>query len=190
MILKYIIKENDLEKNINQIINEQFNLSNRLFTKLLHSKMILLNNQLIDTRKKAHLNDILELNLNYDEDNSNIVPTKMNLNILFEDDGLLILNKPAGISIHPSMMHFDTSLSNGVKYYFDSIGLHKKIRPVNRLDLDTSGIVIFAKNEYVQEMLIKQMENKSFEKYYLCLTSGLFKEKEGIEGKYFKSEIL
>ena len=58
------------------------------------------------------------------------------------------------------MLHFDNSLSNGVKFYFDQIGLKKKIRIVNRLDKDTSGIVIFAKNEYVQEshMVIQSLE--------------------------------
>ncbi len=83
--------------------------------------------------------------MNYEEENDNIVPTKMELNILYEDDGLLILNKPAGIAVHPSILHFSDSLSNGIRFYFDSIGLKKKIRPVNRLDLDTSGIIIFAK---------------------------------------------
>ena len=62
------------------------------------------------------------------------------------------------------MLHYDNSLSNGVKYYFDTIGLNKKIRPVNRLDKDTSGIVIFAKNEYIQECLISQMKKNLFKK--------------------------
>ena len=91
----------------------------------------------------------------------------MSLEILFEDDYLLIINKPAGYPIHPSMLHFEDSISNGVKYYFNSINLHKKIRPVNRLDKDTSGVVIFAKNEYIQECLVKQMKNGQFLKEYI-----------------------
>ena len=77
------------------------------------------------------------------------------------------------------MDHYEDSLSNGVKYYFDSIGLKRKIRPVNRLDKNTSGIVIFAKNEYLQEALIKQMKNKKFEKEYFALLEGNIKEDSG-----------
>ena len=99
----------------------------------------------------------------------------MNLDIIYEDDSYIVINKPAGIPVHPSMLHYENSLSNGVKFYFDSIGLKKKIRPVNRLDKDTSGIVIFAKNEYIQENLIKQMKKKIFYKEYIAICDGIFK---------------
>ena len=82
--------------------------------------------------------------------------------------------------IHPSMDHYKDSLSNGVKYYFNSIGLKRKIRPVNRLDKNTSGIVIFAKNEYIQECLIKQMTSNVFEKEYIALVQGCLNKKEQI----------
>ena len=70
-------------------------------------------------------------------------------------------------------------MSNGVRYYFDSINLKKKIRPVNRLDANTSGLVIFAKCEYIQECFIKQMTNNTFKKEYLCITEGIFDKKSG-----------
>ncbi len=178
MILRYIVKESN--KTINQIINEQFHLSNRLFSKLINSKNIFLNKKTVDTRIIANIYDEITVDLNYDEDNSNIVPKKMNLNTLYEDEGLLILDKPAGIAVHPSILHYEDSLSNGVRYYFDSINFKKKIRPVNRLDFNTSGIIIFAKNEYVQENLIRQMKLGTFSKEYLAVVEGHFKEKNGI----------
>ena len=70
------------------------------------------------------------------------------------------------------MRHFNNTLSNGVKAYYELIGLNKKIRPVNRLDKNTSGIVIFAKCEYIQEELTRQMKNKSFTKEYIALVNG------------------
>lgn len=82
--------------------------------------------------------------------------------------------------VHPSCYHFKDSLSNGIRYYFDSIGLKKKIRPVNRIDRDTSGIVIFAKNEYIQESLIRQMRQKQFSKEYIAIIEGILSEKEGV----------
>ena len=178
MLLEYTNK-NDSYICINDILFKEFHISTRLRTKLIKNKCIYVNNNICDTRDKISIGDTITVDLSLDEDNSNIVPTPMNLDIIYEDEWLLVLHKPAGIAIHPSMLHFDTSLSNGVKYYFDSIGLKKKIRPVNRLDLNTSGLVVFAKCEYIQECLSKQMENKTFKKEYLCIVSGKFKDKVG-----------
>lgn len=81
--------------------------------------------------------------------------------------------------MHPSLHYYENSLSNGVKYYFNQIGLKKKIRPVNRLDKDTTGIVIFAKNEYVQENLVRQMATGKFEKEYVAILEGILDKKQG-----------
>ena len=178
MLLEYTNKNNSYIC-INDILFKEFHISTRLRTKLIKNKCIYVNNNICDTRDKISIGDTITVDLSLDEDNSNIVPTPMNLDIIYEDEWLLVLHKPAGIAIHPSMLHFDTSLSNGVKYYFDSIGLKKKIRPVNRLDLNTSGLVVFVKCEYIQECLSKQMENKIFKKEYLCIVSGKFKDKIG-----------
>lgn len=168
MDLKYEVKDNKYS-NVKQVLKEEFNISSRLYLKLRRAEHILLNNSPIPYDDNIHINDILEIDLDFVEDNSNIVSTKMDLDILYEDKYMLIINKPAGIAIHPSIRHFDTTVSNGVKCYFDSINLHRKIRIVNRLDKDTSGIVIFAKNEYIQESLISQMKNDIFKKEYIAI---------------------
>ena len=173
MELRYIVKDNSQYKNINQILEKEFDFSTRLLAKLIKNKQILLNGFSVDTRNEISINDEIIVKLDLEEDNSNIVPTKMNIEIIYEDEWFLVINKPAGIAIHPSRMHYTDSLSNGIRYYFDKIGLKKKVRPVNRLDFDTSGIVIFAKCEYIQECFIKQMNNKTFKKEYLAVVDGI-----------------
>ena len=151
MELTYIVKE---ELNLRQVLKEHFGMSDRLVTKLKKNKRIFLNgdnNIYLDLFVKPK--DIVKINLNFEEDNSNIIPIEMKLNILYEDEAFLILDKPPKMPIHPSLNHYEDTLSNAVSYYFDSIGLKRKIRPINRLDKDTSGIVIFAKNEYVQDRI-------------------------------------
>lgn len=179
MKLKYEIKENNKGQSFNQILTNELNISTRLLTKLIKNKKISINKNICDTRNLVNLGDVLEIDFDFPEDNSNILPTQMNLDIIYEDDWFLVVNKPAGIPIHPSRLHYTDSLSNGIKFYFDSIGLAKKIRPVNRLDLDTSGLVLFAKCEYIQEAFAKQMANKTFQKEYLCLVKGFLKQKNG-----------
>lgn len=173
MNLEYIVKNNKYE-NINQILKQEFLISARLLHKLIKNQHVLLNGEIVDTRSSVKNSDIITVNLDFEEKSENIVSTSMELDIIFEDDGLLILNKPAGIAVHPSILHYEDSLSNGVKFYFDSIGLKRKIRPVNRLDLNTSGIIIFAKNEYIQECLIQQMNNNTFIKEYIAIVAGCF----------------
>lgn len=173
MKLEYIVDNLTKYENVKQVLKEEFLISDRLIVKLKNSKQIYLNNIPAFVNQKLKIEDKILVYLDFEETSDNIVPTKMNLDILYEDDGLLIVNKPPFMPVHPSMDHFKDSLSNGIKYYFNSIGLQRKIRPVNRLDKNTSGIVIFAKNEYMQECLIKQMKSGSFKKEYLALVDGI-----------------
>ena len=180
MHLNYTVQN---EINIRQVLREHFGISNRLLLKLKQNKKIYLNNSnniYLDMSVKE--NDLIKINLDFEEDNSNIVPVKMNLTILYEDDSLLIIDKPPHISVHPSLNHYENSLSNGVKYYFDSINLHRLIRPINRLDKDTSGLVMFAKNEYIQSRLT------NYTKEYIAIVIGKL-EGKGIIYKPIKRKV-
>lgn len=170
-----------IEKNITlfEILKQKLHMSERLVNKLKKNNKILVNNTIVYKNISLNFHDIIDIYINFEEDNSNIIPTKMDLDILFEDEALLIINKPANMPVHPSMLHYSNTLSNGIKYYFDKIGLKKKIRPVNRLDKDTSGIVVFAKNEYIQECLVKQMQLHSFKKEYFAIVEGILENKLG-----------
>ena len=179
MILEYVKQENDNYKTLRQVLDNKFKISYVLRLNLKRSKQIFVNDKNTYLDYELQPNDKVLVNLDYDEVCENIVPTKIALDIIYEDDALLVLNKPAGIAIHPTMRHFENTLSNGVKYYFDTIGLKRKIRPVNRLDINTSGIVIFAKNEYVHSLLSTQMQNGSFKKEYIAICTGIFDKKEG-----------
>ena len=178
MHLIYFAHKNDTS--IRQILKEYFYMSERYILKLKKNDCIFLNSEASRIYTEISAGDKLEIIEDLEEDNSNIVPaSNIKLNIVYEDEYLLILNKQAGIPVHPSMAHFDNSLSNGVRFYFDNIGLKKKIRPVNRLDKDTSGLVIFAKNEYIQECLVKQMKLGIFKKKYIAILEGILEKKSG-----------
>lgn len=178
MILEYLVNNNKYT-NIKQIAKEHFEMSERLIIKLKNKQLIFKNDLKAYINESVNLKDKISFNLDYDEDSDNIIPTQMTLDILYEDDTLLIINKPPFVPVHPSINHFKDSLANGIKYYFLNNNINKKIRPVNRLDKDTSGIVIFAKNEYIQECLIKQMKTNKFKKKYLAIIEGHFDEPNG-----------
>lgn len=178
MKLTYVITNSD--ESIKQILKNKFNMSDRFILKLKSSNSIYINDIPVFINYKIKPNDILTIIEDSKEDSSNILSNpNIKLNILYEDDFLLIVDKPSNLPVHPSILHYEFSLSNGVKSYFEKIGLPKKIRPVNRLDKDTSGIVIFAKNEYIQECLVKQMKSNIFKKKYLAILSGILEKNSG-----------
>lgn len=146
--------------NIKQIIKEEFNISDRLLRRLKANNKIFLNNHTINPNfTNLNVGDIVSITFSFDEEYDNILPVKMDLDIAFEDDYLLIINKLPNTPVHPSCNHFSDSLSNGVKFYFDSIGLKRKIRIVNRLDKDTSRSCNLCK-----EWIYTRMSNSSNEK--------------------------
>lgn len=165
--------------NVKEVLKAEFSMSDRLLLKLKKLDKIYLNGNVTSVNHPVLENDLIECYLDYEEDNSNIVPTEMPLNIIYEDEAYIVVNKPAGIPVHPSMDHYTDSLSNEIAFYFNQIGLKKKIRPVNRLDKDTSGIVISAKNEYIQECLVRQMKSKEFIKKYIAVVNGNLDNLEG-----------
>lgn len=165
--------------NVKEVLKAEFSMSDRLLLKLKKLDKIYLNGNVTSVNHPVLENDLIECYLDYEEDNSNIVPTEMPLNIIYEDEAYIVVSKNAGIPVHPSMDHYTDSLSNGIAFYFNQIGLKKKIRPVNRLDKDTSGIVIFAKNEYIQECLVRQMKSKEFIKKYIAVVNGNLDNLEG-----------
>lgn len=177
MKLSYTVKQNDSYINVLDVLKNEFLLSARLITKLKQSNNIFFNEEIAYTKKLVCANDVVSVLIDFVEDNSNIVATNIPLDIIYEDEYLLAINKPANMPVHPSMLHYEETLSNAVKYYFDTLNLKRKIRIVNRLDKDTSGIVIFAKNEYIQECLIKQMKTKELKKEYLAIVTGYLQKK-------------
>jgi 23S rRNA pseudouridine1911/1915/1917 synthase len=120
------------------------------------------------------------------EDNDNagdIVPTEGNLDIVYEDEDLIVINKEGDVVVHPSYAHYKDSLSNFLAGYYEKTGQRHVIRTVGRLDRETSGLVIFAKNRHSAALLSKQKENMSRRKEYLALCYGVFEEKEGTVNK-------
>lgn len=102
-------------------------------------------------------------------------PIEMNLHILYEDDDLLIVDKPAGVTVNSKDQ---VSLANGVAYYFKEHGIKRKVRFLNRLDRDTTGCIVIAKSGLAQSLYQQQMDDNTFEKWYMATVEGLVEADE------------
>lgn len=158
---------------ISHILRDKLHISARLLTRLKMNEKILVNGTPVFSSHIVHLGDKVEVYIDFEEED-NILPEEMQLDILYEDDYIIAVNKPAGVVVHPSSYHPNGTLANGIKFYLNN---KKKIRAINRLDRDTSGIVLFAKNEYIQELMI---QSKVIRKEYLAIVTGVMKSKKGI----------
>ena len=102
-------------------------------------------------------------------------PIEMNLHILYEDDDLLIVDKPAGVTVNSKNQ---VSLANGVAYYFKEHGIKRKVRFLNRLDRDTTGCIVIAKSGLAQSLYQQQMDDNTFEKWYMATVEGIVEADE------------
>jgi len=169
----YIEKHGD---KIRKVLVEKFDFSNRLMNKFEEEGNIYLNDKKASLDKNTYIDDVLRVDFS-DEDNI-YKENKMNLKILYEDEDILGINKPPFILVHPSKDDRIDTLANGIVWYFKDKVLKRKIRFINRLDMNTSGVVLIAKNSFGHSRLMKEMNNNIVVKKYLAFVEGTLNKKE------------
>jgi 23S rRNA pseudouridine1911/1915/1917 synthase len=125
--------------------------------------------KLVYTIHRLKEGDILTVLISEEESSENIVPTKMPLHIVYEDEHLMVVNKEAGIPIHPSQGNFYNTLANGIAYYFKEKGENFIYRAINRLDRDTTGLLILAKNPLSACLLSDMVKKREISRRYLAI---------------------
>lgn len=132
--------------------------------------------------------DHLVITIPETETGENIIRTEMDLKILYEDEDILVINKPAGMPVHPSMGNYENTLANGIAWYFAEKGEDFVYRCINRLDRDTTGALILAKNPLSAAILSVQMKNRQIRRTYLALVDGLLPESGTIDAPIARME--
>lgn len=174
--LKYTITEND--RTVKEILINRLNFSKKLCLRLERDGKVFLNNNITKLNKSVFLGDEIEVVFE-DESEDEYDAVNIPLKILYEDDDVLVVDKPPFMVVHPTKSHFNDTLANGVKFYFIMNKIKSKVRLVNRLDMNTSGIVIIAKNSFTHNELCKQMKENIIDKYYLAIAEGLIENDKG-----------
>ncbi|MBQ5778013.1 MAG: RluA family pseudouridine synthase, partial [Oscillospiraceae bacterium] len=168
-------------KQLSEILKRRFGVSEMLLRRIKRIENgILLNGKSVYTIDIAHTGDSIEVILEPAEKSSpGVVPTKGELSILYENEDVLILDKPAQLAVHPSHGHFDTSLGNIVMWYYTSRGEDFVFRPINRLDRGVSGVMAVAKNAYTHTFAARLLHSGKFYREYLAVCEGVFLDKAG-----------
>ena len=171
-VLEYEIPSEYDGANITTVLKQHFKISTNLIKDLKKYKEgIQVNGEhkrVVDLVAKG---DILKITIR-DTASENIVPTDIPLDIVYEDEDVLVINKPSNMPTHPSMGNYENSLANGVMYYYKSKGEERVFRAVNRLDKDTSGLMAVAKNSYIHARLGEEIQKKELKRKYMCIVCG------------------
>ncbi|EJX03554.1 ribosomal large subunit pseudouridine synthase D, partial [gut metagenome] len=171
-IVTYEIRENDQGKELLSFLRSQ-GFSRHLLTAMkADQKAIRLNGERGYGRTLLKTGDRLTVRILETEASPHIVPKKLPLSILYEDEDLLVINKPADMPVHPSLGNYENTLANAVAYYFASQGKSFVYRCINRLDRDTTGALILAKNALSAAILSSQMKQRQIHRTYLALAKG------------------
>lgn len=164
---------------IDVFLSQELGLSRSKIQKLIKENLVEVNGKAISSNYTVKVEDqiMVDDNLNYDID---VEAQNIPISIIYEDDDLMVINKASGMVVHPAPGHYQDTLVNALLYHFP-LSSGDRIRPgiVHRLDKDTSGLMVVAKNEITHEKLSEMIASKQVERHYLALVDGVVKHDTG-----------
>ncbi len=172
---KIVVTEQENER-IDKFLVSRLDYSRSLIIKMLEEENILVNGNRVKPSYKVKLNDVIEVIKEHIEQ-TNIVPTKMELNIVYEDEDILVINKPSGVVVHPGSGNKENTIASGLLYYTKNLSdINGEERPgiVHRLDKDTSGLMLVAKSNKAHRILSEDFKNHDVKREYIALLCGVF----------------
>lgn len=182
--MTYIAQKKDEGLQIKEILIRRLNFSSRFLRKLKNSNGITKNNMPVFMNVLVEEGDVIHVL--FPEEMSNFEPEDIPIETVYEDENLLIINKQPGIVVHPTKGHPNGTIANALVHYMEKKREIFKIRFVNRLDRDTSGLLIIGKNAFVQEELSQQMAENLVTKKYIAIVEGILEKNEDIIHKPIK----
>jgi len=159
-------------------LKQRFELSRRFIKKASIEKRITINGDIGRKGNVLAIGDVVKVELDREE-TQNIPAEEMDIKVVYEDKHILIVNKEPYMVVHPTKSHPYGTLSNGVKYHFEQNGEECIVRMANRLDMNTTGLVMIAKNQFAHMKISTAMQNNMIAKEYMALVKGKLQEKKG-----------
>ncbi|MBS6506558.1 MAG: RluA family pseudouridine synthase [Paraclostridium bifermentans] len=173
-VISYTSEENATLK---EILLDKLNFSVRSLSKMKRNQSVLVNGTFKKPSTTIEKGDLIEVKI--EEDMANFMPQDLNLEVIYDDFDLIMVNKPPFIVVHPTKSHNINTIANGITDYIIKQNEKVKIRFVNRLDMNTSGLVIIAKNAYAHYTLSKDMGDDKVIKKYITIVKGIVKDDFG-----------
>lgn len=177
--MEVIVDEEDVR--IDKYLASKTDFSRETITKMIAEEYILVNGKSIKASYKVKVGDVILIKDGFVKEMS-LEATKMDIDIVYEDEYLMVINKDSGVVVHPGAGNSNDTLVNGLLYYNKTLSKGEEFRPgiVHRLDKDTSGLMIVAKDDKAHELLADDFKNKRIHREYIALLDGVFPQKKAI----------
>lgn len=175
-MLKLVVPDTAQPQTVKDFLRRQSGLSLSAWRKLKTNGTLMINEDFVTINSTVVAGDKVSLTW---EDDCSITPTNIPLEICYEDDYLLVINKPAGLLVHPTVKEHNHTLANGIMFYFRQHNLPFSFHPVHRLDRNTSGLILIAKLAHIQHLMTSS-NIKNFKRIYLAVVDGLLIPPSGI----------
>ncbi len=175
-VFTFTVDKEDESLAIRKMLKKHLSFSSRLLAKLRAQKRVYLNGVPLEGWMKYREGD--EIRVELPEEVSHFPEEDIPIHAVYEDQDLVLIDKQPGLTVHPTKGHSDHTIANGLMKHMREQGESYKIRFVNRLDMDTSGLLIVGKNSHAQDELVRQMGNGKLHKYYTAVVNGIIPEDE------------
>lgn len=178
---QWIIDEVDHQRMLREYLLERRKISKRALTSIKYKGgKILVNGEEKTVRYILQQGDRIEIIFPPEKRSGWMTPVDIPLSIIYEDEHVLVINKPPKLATIPSRHHPTQTLANGIIHYYDQKGLPYTVHVVTRLDRDTSGLVLIAKQRYSHSILFQDQQEKKIKRSYIAIVEGVLKEKKGV----------
>lgn len=175
--LDYVVEAHDDGLKVIDVLATSMNISSRLIRKCKNHKNIWLNGNAGSVNRIVREGDVISMLLDHDE--NTFEPNPIPVKALYEDGDILAVEKQPFLVVHPTKGHPEGTLANALSYFQYQRGQNYKVRFINRLDRDTSGIVLIAKNAYAQQIISEQMQANLVDKVYIAIVEGVMVDERG-----------
>lgn len=178
-LIRFTADDADAGQTVRDVLQKRYGVSRRLLVRAKFNGLITRNGALVFVNEQVQTGDEIAVLVD-EEETEAVLPEEMPLTIRYEDEDLMVIAKPAGLVVHPTGNHPAGTLANGVVAYWQKRGEKRRFRAVNRLDKDTSGLLIVAKNQWAHEQFSRMQQERRLTRIYQAIAEGIVRPDAGV----------
>ena len=175
---QHTVREEQAGRTVQEILTGELGISRRMIQRLTRARGVLVNGKTAFLARAVKAGDVVAAKLG-EREGGGLEPVEMALDVVYEDRDVLVVNKPASLLVHPSSPEHKRTLSHGIAHHFRARAIDALVRPVHRIDRDTSGLLLVAKSAFAHQHLDRQLRERTLRREYLALLQGRVAEDEG-----------
>lgn len=176
--MKIILVDEKSDLRIDKYLIEELNISRSKIQKLIENNLVFVNDNQIKNSYIVRVDDEIKIYEDIIEE-TEVLPVDIKLNIVYEDDKMLVINKQSGLVVHPAVGHINDTLVNGLMYHYNLNNDNNRAGIVHRIDKDTSGLLLVAKDDDAHLYLSKEIQDRKVSRIYIALVDGIIKHDTG-----------